>query len=308
MRATKQDEELTLLLTKLYTIQEQVGAKDPTSSSDKRSRAEQAGQQQQLQQSTMGRTRKSKKVGSRFLELKSSIVDHLRTVHTLMEAQKNSTKLNPKEVIAAQAEIREVIRMSSEEWNEINELYKNEARKKKSKFTPEELEVQQALVMQLKSEIDKVKEGQLAAHARGGMLGEQQNVQLNLSALAALDAVDFSTESGGGGGGGNGEMRFLVCSAYMTLYPASSLLHAQTQPMHSHFIFPTHPFPSLPPLIPFPFPSASSTTAIIIILIIFRHVQIMDNRWRRRHRPHHVTTTPTRTNPSSRCRIRYRAR
>ena len=91
MRATKQDEELTLLLTKLYTIQEQVGAKDPTSSSDKRSRAEQAGQQQQLQQSTMGRTRKSKKVGSRFLELKSSIVDHLRTVHTLMEAQ-NKTK------------------------------------------------------------------------------------------------------------------------------------------------------------------------------------------------------------------------
>ena len=240
MRATKQDEELTLLLTKLYTIQEQVGAKDPTSSSDKRSRAEQAGQQQQLQQSTMGRTRKSKKVGSRFLELKSSIVDHLRTVHTLMEAQKNSTKLNPKEVIAAQAEIREVIRMSSEEWNEINELYKNEARKKKSKFTPEELEVQQALVMQLKSEIDKVKEGQLAAHARGGMLGEQQNVQLNLSALAALDAVDFSTESGSvvGGGGGNGKMRFLVCSAYMTLYPASSLLHAKTQPMHSHFIFP----------------------------------------------------------------------
>ena len=220
MRATKQDEELTVLLTKLYTIQEQVGAKDPTSSSDKRSRAEQAGQQQQLQQSTMGRTRKSKKVGSRFLELKSSIVDHLRTVHTLMEAQKNSTKLNPKEVIAAQAEIREVIRMSSEEWNEINELYKNEARKKKSKFTPEELEVQQALVMQLKSEIDKVKEGQLAAHARGGMLGEQQNVQLNLSALAALDAVDFSTESGGGGGG-NGKMRCLVCSAYMTLYPAA---------------------------------------------------------------------------------------
>ena len=49
MRATKQDEELTVLLTKLYTIQEQVGAKDPTSSSDKRSRAEQAGQQQQLQ-------------------------------------------------------------------------------------------------------------------------------------------------------------------------------------------------------------------------------------------------------------------
>lgn len=192
MRTTKQDEELTLLLTKLYTIQEQVGAKDPSSSSDKRSRAEQAGQS-----AMMGRTRKSKRVGSRFLDLKSSIVERLRTVHTLIEAQNNSKKLNPKEVIAAQAEIREVIRQASDEWGEINELYKNEARKKKSKFTPEELEVQQALVMQLKSEIDKVKEGQLAAHARGGV-AEQQNIQLNLSALAALDAVDFSTESGTG--------------------------------------------------------------------------------------------------------------
>lgn len=197
MRTTKQDEELTLLLTKLYTIQEQVGAKDPSSSSDKRSRAEQAGQQLQQQSAMMGRTRKSKRVGSRFLELKSSIVEHLRTVHTLIEAQNNSKNLNPKEVIAAQAEIREVIRQASDEWAEINELYKNEARKKKSKFTPEELEVQQALVMQLKAEIDKVKEGQLAAHARGGV-AEQQNVQLNLSALAALDAADFSTESGGG--------------------------------------------------------------------------------------------------------------
>ena len=194
--------------------------------------------------------------------------------------------------------------MSSEEWNEINELYKNEARKKKSKFTPEELEVQQALVMQLKSEIDKVKEGQLAAHARGGMLGEQQNVQLNLSALAALDAVDFSTESGGGGGG-NGKMRCLVCSAYMTLYPASSLLHDHTQPtMHTHISYSQHLFPPLSHFIPFPFPFIFSTSSIITI----RHVQIMDSRWRRRHRPHHVTTTPTRTNPSSRCRIRYRAR
>lgn len=139
---TKQDEELTLLLTKLYTIQEQVGAKEKTSDEEKKSRAEQAGQL------SMGKGRKGKKTGSRFLELKSSIVDHLKAAHTLMEQNGNNANnrsLNPKEAIATQAELRELVRQASDEWSELNELYKKEARKKKSKFTPEELEVQQAL-------------------------------------------------------------------------------------------------------------------------------------------------------------------
>ena len=137
--APKQDEELTLLLTKLYDIQEQVGVKEKTSAEEKRNRAEQAGQL------TMGKGKKGKKTGSRFLELKSSIVDRLKTVHGLIEEQSESRRLNPKEAIAAQAEIRELIRQASDEWGELNEMYKKEARKRKSKFTPEELEVQQAL-------------------------------------------------------------------------------------------------------------------------------------------------------------------
>lgn len=139
MGATKQEEEITLLLTKLYTIQEQVGAVDKSSDEDKKNRANQAGQV------TMGKGKKGKKTGSRFLELKSSIVGGLKSVHTLIEEQSNSKRNNPKEAIAAQAEIRELIRQASDEWSELNEMYKKEARKKKSKFTQEELEVQQAL-------------------------------------------------------------------------------------------------------------------------------------------------------------------
>ena len=136
---TKQDEELTLLLTKLYTIQEQVGAVEKSSSEEKKNRAEQAGQV------TMGKGKKGKKTGSRFLELKSSIVDRLKQVHALIEEQNASKRNNPKEAIAAQAEIRELIRQAQDEWGELNDMYKKEARKKKSKFTQEELEVQQAL-------------------------------------------------------------------------------------------------------------------------------------------------------------------
>ena len=139
MGGNKQDEELTLLLTKLYTIQEQVGAIDKTTDEEKKKKAEQSGQV------TMGKGRKGKKTGSKFLELKSSIVDHLKSVHTLLEEQSNINHLDAKGDIAAKAEIRELTRQAEDEWRELNDLYKKEARKKKSKFTVEELEVQQAL-------------------------------------------------------------------------------------------------------------------------------------------------------------------
>ena len=51
--------------------------------------------------------------------------------------------------------------------------------------------------MQLNQEIEKVKEAQLAGYGRGG--ATEQNMQLNLGALAALDAADLSN---------NGECRF----------------------------------------------------------------------------------------------------
>jgi hypothetical protein len=136
----KQDDELNLLLTKLYSIQEQVGAKEKSTDEEKRLRAQNAGQQ-----ITMGKGKKGQKKGARFLELKSSIVDTLKTVHGLIEEQANSKRTNPKEAIAAQAEIRELVRNAGDEWNELNELYKKEARKNKSKFTSEELEVQSCL-------------------------------------------------------------------------------------------------------------------------------------------------------------------
>ena len=188
MGVKKQDEDLTILLTRLYAIQEQVGAVEKTSDEDKKNRAAQAGQVQ------MGKGRKGKKTGSRFLELKSSIVDRLKSIHALQEEQSSSKSLDPKVGIAAQAEIRELVRQAKDEWNELNELYKKEARKKKSKFTPEELEVQQALVFQLNAEIEKVKDVQMSSYARGGAMDE--GVKLNLSALAALDAVDFQTAGG----------------------------------------------------------------------------------------------------------------
>ena len=53
MGATSEDEELTGLLTKLYTIQEDIGAKPKTSDDEKRAKAENAAK--------MGSTKKAEK-------------------------------------------------------------------------------------------------------------------------------------------------------------------------------------------------------------------------------------------------------
>ena len=79
-----------------------------------------------------GRNGIGNKKGSRFLELKSNVVDGLKNAHLLIEQQSNTASLAPKVSIVAQTEIRGVIRQAYDEWNELYEIYKKEMRKKKS--------------------------------------------------------------------------------------------------------------------------------------------------------------------------------
>jgi hypothetical protein len=168
---TKQDAELTDLLTKLYSIQEDIGAKPKSSDEDKRIKAETI--------ATMGQGKKTEKKGSRFLELKSSIVDRLKQIKLYKKQPKKKPAAgyggdNARELIQLQSQVREGLRQAGDEWNEMDAIYKKEARKKKSKFTTEELEVQSELVRRLYVELDKVKNAQMRGYAKdqqGGALG-----------------------------------------------------------------------------------------------------------------------------------------
>lgn len=175
---SRQDDELTDLLTKLYTIQEDIGAKPKTSEDEKKQKAENI--------AVMGKGGKTAAKGSKFLELKTTIVDRLKTIHHLLKETKEKEAAgyggdNAKEIIKMQAEIREQIRQAGDEWKQIDEIYKKEARKKKSKFTPEELEIQSELVRRLHAEIEKVKEAQMRGYAKGREPG--MAVSLNAKAL-----------------------------------------------------------------------------------------------------------------------------
>lgn len=176
----RRDDELTELLTKLYTIQEDIGAKPPTTEEEKQARA------QNVAAMGQGGDKKTEKKGSRFLQLKSQIVDRLKQIHQLLKDCKEKESAgyggdNAKEIIKMQASIREHIRQASDEWNEMDAIYKKEARKKKSKFTPEELEVQAELIKRLSVEIQKVKELQMRGYAKNRDAGAA--VALNTKAI-----------------------------------------------------------------------------------------------------------------------------
>jgi len=196
----KEGEELTTLLTKLYTMQEDTGAKPKSTEQEKKAKA------QNVAVMGVGGTKKSQKTGSRFLELKSSIVGRLQDIHGMIADSKQKEKSRvgfqvneQKETIAAQAKVREEIRQATDEWKELENIYRNEARKKRSKFTPDELEVQQVLVMKLQDEIEKCKE---ASQGTGRRMDPQG--QLNSDNLAFLAAEDIYAPTSGGKGGWKG--------------------------------------------------------------------------------------------------------
>lgn len=197
---SRKDEELTELLAKLYNIQEDIGAKPKTSTEEKKQKANEV--------ATMGRGRKAEKKGSRFLELKSTIVQRLQDIHGMLKDAKSKEAEgyggdNAKEMIKLQAEIRENIRQASDEWKEMDEIYKKEARKKKSKFTVEELNAQSEFCQKLHNELEKVKEAQMRGYAKNR--NPSASVALNTKATyrgAGDDGPSWGSGGGGVGGGG----------------------------------------------------------------------------------------------------------
>ena len=75
----------------------------------------------------------------------------------------------------------------------MNTLYKSEARKKRSKFTTEQLDTQQVLVTRLYNEIEKVKDELHMTTYRPVQGREEAALELNTQALDGLESTNFDT-------------------------------------------------------------------------------------------------------------------
>ena len=135
----------------------------------------------------------------RFMELKSSITDRLLSVKGLIGDIREAGNTNARERIAKQQQVRQQIKEITEEYKELRHLYDKETKKRKSKYTPDELTKRGNYVQQFSREIEKIKE--LASRGYLGEKYRKADPGLNYTAKAA-DLFGSNANAGKGGAGG----------------------------------------------------------------------------------------------------------
>lgn len=108
------------------------------------------------------------KVGSQFKELQTSVIDRLRNIHILSEEeQKNKSRSfmasrgdNSKNAAIRHSKLRIDLERAFDELEEMNKLYLLETKKKRSRYSAEELADQKRLLEKLSVQLKKVKDTQ----------------------------------------------------------------------------------------------------------------------------------------------------
>eukprot|EP01041_Mallomonas_annulata_P009789 gene9789-20360_t len=105
----------------------------------------------------------------RFMETKAQMVERLQNIRDLMESVQGQDRAGnaAKDVISSQNKIREEIAELSDEWKQLDALYRAEAKKRKSKYSHDELQTRQQIIVQLQQEIQGIKDFQRAGYIKG---------------------------------------------------------------------------------------------------------------------------------------------
>ena len=129
----------------------------------------------------------------KFMVLKNSITGRLISVKALIGDIQEAGNTNARERIAKQQQVRQQIKEITEEYKEMRGIYDKEIKKRKSKFTKQELERRGDYVRQYSREIEKIKE--LASR---GYLGDKYRKMDD--AGPRFTKVDDLLARGSGGG------------------------------------------------------------------------------------------------------------
>lgn len=140
----------------------------------------------------------------RFMELKVNMMSRLGTIKNLMQQISNQEKTgsNPKDVVMMQSQLRENMKHLQEDMKEVDALYKKEATKRKSKFSPDELELRKGIRDALAAEVQAIKDAQLTKFAPG-----YQGRKLATMEESELFRGGGADKSGGGAGGAGASSR-----------------------------------------------------------------------------------------------------
>lgn len=108
------------------------------------------------------------KVGSQFRELQTSVIDRLRNIHAILEEEQQhksgsisvTAGNNPKSAAIRHSKLRMDLERAFDEFEEMNQLYLLEMKKKRSRYSTEELGDQKRMLDRLSWQLKKVKDTQ----------------------------------------------------------------------------------------------------------------------------------------------------
>ena len=150
------DQEIDLLLEKLNGIQAEVGV----AKSSEGKEAEES-----------GAAAAPRSGGDRFLDLKGMMISKLKEIKKVMQEQQEQRTSggpsNPKQQIEQDSKVRKILRELNEDLQELEQLYNTEARKRRSKYTKEELQLREEVVRLLSQEIEQVRAAQRGGYIQG---------------------------------------------------------------------------------------------------------------------------------------------
>lgn len=175
------DQEIDLLMEKLSGIQTEVGV------------AKSEGKEAEAVSSASA----PRSGGDRFLDLKGMMITKLKEIKQIMQDQQEQRASggasNPKQQIEQDSKVRKILRELNEDLQELEQLYNSEARKRRSKYTKEELQLREEVVRLLSQEIEQVRAAQ-----RGGYI---QGYDIKPAVVAMEDHELFQPKADDGGPG-----------------------------------------------------------------------------------------------------------
>ena len=113
----------------------------------------------------------------RFMDIKDQMTERLFNLKENFELIQDLEKqpgTNQRELIIAQSKVRTDLAALNEEWQEMYQVFQKEAKKKRSKMSPEDLAQREQVLKSLQIEIQRIKDIQ-----RAGLVKEYQARELD---------------------------------------------------------------------------------------------------------------------------------
>eukprot|EP00981_Chlorochromonas_danica_P012273 scaffold4731_cov175-Ochromonas_danica.AAC.19 len=135
----------------------------------------------------------------RFINLYDIMTERLEKIKNAIDEIRKLERVpgsNPKDLISNQSLVRTELAAITEDWKELDIIFRMEKKKKRSRFSPEQLEARQQMVVNLQQSIQEIKDIQRGGYVKGYVAKRMATMEES-ELFRKPGGTDL--ESGGGG-------------------------------------------------------------------------------------------------------------